>query len=248
MRTILITGATSGIGQATARLLAPSFRLILCGRRQDRLQELEQELASITKVKTLCFDVRNKQDVFQQIDALEPEWKQIDALVNNAGNAHGLASFQQADLQDLEDMIDINVKGLIYVTKAVLPYLENSQNAHIINLSSTAGKQTYANAAVYCASKAAVEAISEGLRIDLLQQGIKVTNIAPGAVNTEFSRVRFKGDQQKADQVYKGFDPLVAQDIAGAIAYALQQPAHVQIADMTILPSAQANAFMIHKN
>ena len=169
-------------------------------------------------------------------------------MVNNAGNAHGLASFQQADLQDLEDMIDINVKGLIYVTKAVLPYLENSQNAHIINLSSTAGKQTYANAAVYCASKAAVEAISEGLRIDLLQQGIKVTNIAPGAVNTEFSRVRFKGDQQKADQVYKGFDPLVAQDIAGAIAYALQQPAHVQIADMTILPSAQANAFMIHKN
>ncbi|MHC5200799.1 SDR family NAD(P)-dependent oxidoreductase [Myroides sp. LJL119] len=248
MKTILITGATSGIGKATAKLLAPSCRLILCGRKSTKLQEIQMELSAITQVKTLCFDVSDKQEVFKQIAQLDPTWQNIDVLVNNAGNAHGLASFQQAELQDLEDMIDINVKGLIYVTKAVLPYILKSENGHIINISSTAGKQTYGNAAVYCASKAAVEALSQGLRIDLLNQGVKVTNIAPGAVHTDFSLVRFKGDQQKAEQVYQGFDPLLAIDIAKAIEYAIEQPKHVQIADMTILPKAQANSFLIQKN
>ncbi|MHC5308678.1 SDR family NAD(P)-dependent oxidoreductase [Myroides sp. LJL116] len=247
MKTVLITGATSGIGKATAMELAKDFRLILCGRRQQNLLELEEELKKITQVHTLVFDVRDKKEVFEKINTLPQEWKNIDILINNAGNAHGLASFQQADLQDLEDMIDINVKGLIYVTKAVLPHLLESTSAHIVNLSSIAGKQTYGNAAVYCASKAAVEALSQGMRIDLLQQGVKVTNVAPGAVNTEFSLIRFKGDQQKADNVYAGFDPLSAQDIAQTIAYALKQPDHVQIADITILPKAQANASSIHR-
>ncbi len=247
MRTALITGATSGIGKATAIALSKDYRLILCGRRKDKLQELEKQLESTTQVITLAFDVRDKTQVFEKINNLPNQWKNIDVLINNAGNAHGLANFQDAELQDLEDMIDINVKGLIYVSKAVLPFLIKSNDGHIINLSSIAGKQTYANAAVYCASKSAVESLSQGMRIDLLEYGIKVTNVAPGAVNTEFSLVRFKGDKEKADKVYQGFDPLIAQDIATAIFNALQQPKHVQIADITIYPRAQANASNIYR-
>lgn len=247
-RTALITGATSGIGMATAQVLAANFKLILCGRRADRLHELADELGQQTEVHALQFDVRDKQAVFAAIEGLPTEWKSIDVLVNNAGNAHGLASFDEASLDDLESMIDINVKGLIYVSKAVIPILKQSDNAHIVNLSSIAGKEVYPNGATYCASKAAVESLSKGMRYDLLPYGIKVTNVAPGAVETEFSLVRFKGDLEKANQVYKGFDPLKAEDVAETIAYVLNQPQHVQLADLTIFPRAQAGGTVIFKD
>lgn len=246
-RTALITGATSGIGMATAKKLANDYRLILCGRRQNRLDELEASLTQKTEIYTLNFDVRNKDSVASAIDSLPEEWKAIDILVNNAGNAHGLASFDEANLEDLEAMIDINVKGLIYVAKAVIPFIKKSENGHIVNLSSIAGKEVYANGTTYCASKAAVESLSKGMRYDLLPYGIKVTNVAPGAVETEFSLVRFKGDEEKSANVYKGFEPLVAEDIADAIAYALNAPNHVQIADLTIFPKAQAGGTTIFK-
>ncbi|MEK6451935.1 MULTISPECIES: SDR family NAD(P)-dependent oxidoreductase [unclassified Myroides] len=247
MKTALITGATSGIGKATAETLAPNHRLILCGRRADKLNEVAQELSKVTEVTTLTFDVSHKEETFAAINSLPQQWQQIDVLVNNAGNAHGLASFQEATIDDLEAMIDINVKGVIYVTKAVLPFMIPNQSGHIVNLSSIAGKETYQNGTVYCASKAAVEALSKGMRLDLLTSGIKVTNVAPGAVETEFSVVRFKGDKEKADQVYKGYTPLEAQDIANAIAYAVNQPEHVQIADMTVFPKAQAGPSAFNK-
>ncbi|WP_313385286.1 SDR family NAD(P)-dependent oxidoreductase [Chishuiella sp.] len=240
-RTVFITGATSGIGMATAKILASDYRLILCGRRQDRLNEIENELKKLTDVKTLQFDVRDKDGVFNAVESLDDEWKNIDILINNAGNAHGLAPFDEAELDDLISMIDINVKGLIYVSKAVVPFLKKSNNAHIVNISSIAGKEVYPNGATYCASKAAVESLSKGMRFDLLPYGVKVSNVAPGAVETEFSLVRFKGDKEKAENVYKGFDPLVAEDIANAIAYLLNQPEHVQLADITVFPKAQAS-------
>ena len=246
-RTVFITGATSGIGMATAKKLAPNYRLILCGRRQERLDEIQAELSQITDVKTIQFDVRDKEAVFNAVESLENEWKNIDILINNAGNAHGLAPFDTADLEDLEAMIDINVKGLIYVSKAIIPILKQSSNAHIINISSIAGKEVYPNGGTYCASKAAVESLSKGMRYDLLPYGIKVSNIAPGAVETEFSLVRFKGNQELSDNVYKGFEPLAGEDIANAIEYLLQQPEHVQIADVTIFPKAQAGGTVFLK-
>ena len=246
-RTVFITGATSGIGMATAKKLASNYRLILCGRRQNRLDEIQEELAEITEVKTIQFDVRDKEAVYNAVENLEDEWKNIDILINNAGNAHGLAPFDTADLEDLEAMIDINVKGLIYVSKAIIPLLKKSTNAHIINISSIAGKEVYPNAATYCASKSAVESLSKGMRYDLLPYGIKVSNIAPGAVETEFSMVRFKGNQELSDNVYKGFEPLIGEDIANAIDYLLNQPEHVQIADVTILPKAQAGGAVIYR-
>ena len=246
-RTVFITGATSGIGMATAKKLAPNYRLILCGRRQERLDEIQAELSKITDVKTIQFDVRDKEAVFNEEESLENEWKNIYVLINNAGNAHGLAPFDTADLEDLEAMIDINVKGLIYVSKAIIPILKQSSNAHIINLSSIAGKEVYPNGGTYCASKAAVESLSKGMRYDLLPYGIKVSNIAPGAVETEFSLVRFKGNQELSDNVYKGFEPLAGEDIANAIEYLLQQPEHVQIADVTIFPKAQAGGTVFLK-
>ncbi len=241
MKTVLITGATSGIGMAAARKLAEEFQLILCGRRQERLEELKSELEIITPVTTLQFDVRNKNAVFQSIENLPEEFRKIDVLINNAGNAHGLAPFYEANLEDLEAMIDGNVKGIIYVTKAVLPLMIPFGNGHIINISSIAGKQVYMNGTTYCASKWAVEALSKGMRLDLLPHGIKVTNVAPGAVETEFSLVRFKGDEERSQMVYSGFEPLNAQDIAESIYFSLMQPGHVQIADITILPKAQAD-------
>lgn len=248
MKTALITGASSGIGMATARKLASDFQLILCGRRTERLEALAEELKEKTKVHTVTFDVSDKEGVFNALSNLPENFNKIDVLVNNAGNAHGLASFQDADVADLEAMIDINVKGLIYVTKAVLPFMLPIGAGHIINLSSIAGKEVYANGTTYCASKWAVEALTKGMRLDLLSSGIKVTSIAPGAVETEFSLVRFKGDDSKASNVYKGFDPLQAENIAESIYFVVSQPEHVQIADLTILPKAQGDGKTFNKN
>lgn len=244
----LITGASSGIGAATARALAKaSYRLILCGRRAERLNELAKELNAITETTTLLFDVRKSKDVFEQIGSLPDNWKAIDVLVNSAGNAHGLATFQEGNIDDWDAMIDGNVKGLLYVSRAIVPGMVDRKSGHIVNLSSVAGKYTYPGGLVYCASKKAVEAISEGMRLDLTQHGIRVTNVAPGAVETEFSIVRFKGDTERAKKTYEGYTPLYAEDIASAIAYAVTAPAHVNLTDMLIYPSAQAAPGMIYK-
>lgn len=245
----LITGATSGIGLATARRLAQiGIDLILCGRRTDRLKELEQELGAVVKVKTLHFDVRAEAEVTAALQSLEGDWQKVTILVNNAGNAHGLSSIEQGNTGDWDAMIDGNVKGLLYVSRAILPGMVERKTGHVVNISSIAGKETYRNGAVYCASKAAVEAISQGMRLDLTEHGVKVTNIAPGAVETEFSLVRFKGDAERAGKVYQGFEPLRPEDIADAICYAVSAPEHVTIADMTILAGAQSQATTIFRN
>lgn len=247
-RIALITGATSGIGRATAEAFADlDFNLILCGRRQDRLDEMQAYLGDKTTVTTLNFDVRNWVEVYESINTLPDEWQAIDILVNSAGNAYGMSAIQDGDPADWDLMIDGNVQGLLYVSKAVMPGMVERKRGHIVNLSSVAGKETYPNGAVYCASKAAVEALSNGMRLDLTQHGIKVTNIAPGAVETEFSLVRFKGDKERADKIYQGFTPLTAEDIADSIVFAVTAPSHVTIADMTILAGAQAGAMTIHR-
>jgi NADP-dependent 3-hydroxy acid dehydrogenase YdfG len=248
-RIALITGATSGIGEATARLLAVNqFKLILCGRRKDRLQKLANELKLQTEVTTLSFEVRDQKEVAASIDSLPTAWKEIDVLINNAGNAHGLDPIQTGSVDDWDAMMDINVKGLLYVTKAVLPVMVKRNAGHIINLGSIAGKEVYANGNVYCASKFAVDALTKGMRIDLNAHSIKVTAIHPGLVETEFSLVRFKGDEQRAASVYKGFDPLQGQDIADLILFALTRPPHVVVADLVVLPTAQASATVVKKD
>jgi len=242
----LITGATSGIGRATALKLAENgYDLILCGRRTEKLEELKQLLT--TQVYTLAFDVRDRQEVESQLGKLPEEWKNIAVLVNSAGNAHGLSPIQTGDTDDWDAMMDGNVKGLLYVSRAIIPGMIERKKGHIINLSSVAGKQTYANGVVYCASKKAVEAISEGMRLDLTEQGIKVTNIAPGAVETEFSEVRFKGDKERAKKVYEGYEPLIAEDIADLIAYVVNVPERVTIADVTVYPKAQSAPSTIYR-
>ncbi|WP_128330249.1 SDR family NAD(P)-dependent oxidoreductase [Apibacter sp. HY039] len=249
-KTALITGSTSGIGKATAELFAHhGIDLILCGRRAERLEEVQSELKEKVKVMTLQFDVSDRDSVVNAINSIPEEWKKkLTVLINNAGNAHGLDSFQEASLDDFDSMIDSNVRGVLNVSKSVVPIIiANGQGGHIVNLSSIAGKETYPKGSVYCATKHAVEAISKGMRMDLLLEGIKVTNIAPGAVETEFSLVRFKGDAHKADAVYQGFEPLRAVDIADAIYYAVSRPDHVQIADMTLLPKAQASGTIFNK-
>ena len=247
-RIALITGATSGIGEATARLLAANnFKLILCGRRKDRLQKLASELQTHTEITTLSFEVRNQKEVAASMASLPTDWKNIDVLINNAGNAHGLDPIQTGSVDDWDAMIDINVKGLLYVTKAVLPVMTSRNIGHIINIGSIAGKEVYANGNVYCASKFAVDAVTKGMRIDLNSHGIKVTAIHPGLVETEFSLVRFKGDEDRSSNVYKGFDPLVGNDIADLILFTLTRPAHVVIADLVVLPAAQASATVVKK-
>ncbi|MBS1566005.1 MAG: SDR family NAD(P)-dependent oxidoreductase [Bacteroidetes bacterium] len=247
-KTALVTGATSGIGQATARkLAAQGLRLILCGRRAERLEEIKKELSAQTEVYGLLFDIRDNRQVSDAIGSLPDSWKNIDVLINNAGNAHGLSPIQDGDIADWDAMIDGNVKGLLYVSRAVIPQMVQRKTGHIVNLSSVAGKYTYANGAVYCASKKAVDAISEGMRLDLTQHGIRITNVAPGAVETEFSLVRFKGDEQKAAKVYEGFDPLTPEDIADAIAYAIAAPPRVSIADITIYAGVQAAPTIIYR-
>lgn len=244
----LVTGATSGIGYATALLLAQNgINLIICGRRADRLEKLEKEIDSRVKIAKLEFDVSNRGQVFKAVESLPAEWKNIDILINNAGNAHGLDLAQDGNLDDWEKMIDINVKGLMYVTKAILPLMLKNKNGHIVNISSIAGKESYLKGNAYCASKHAVDAFNDGLRIDLAGTGIKVSSISPGAVNTEFSEVRFKGDKAKADKVYEGFDPLAANDIADLIYFIVSRPAHVNIADTIIFPAAQTTATTIFR-
>jgi 3-hydroxy acid dehydrogenase / malonic semialdehyde reductase len=244
----LITGATSGIGWATARQLADlGFSLILCGRRRDRLETLADELSSQVKVHTLHFDVRHKEAVFEAIRSLPSEWQSIDVLINNAGNAHGLSPIQDGDVDDWDAMMDGNVKGLLYVSKAVMPVMIKRKSGHIVNIGSVAGKEVYPNGNVYCASKFAVDALTQGMRLDLNPFGIKVTGIHPGLVDTEFSLVRFKGDEQRASTPYQGLEPLHAQDIADVIGYVVTRPAHVVLADITVLPTAQASATVVRR-
>lgn len=244
----LITGATSGIGQATAHLLAKNnYRLIICGRRKDRLEHEKAVLSEWTEVETLAFDVRDKESVSAAIGSLGDRWQKIDVLINNAGNAHGFDPIQTGDVRDWDAMIDINVKGLLYTTKEILPGMISRQSGHIINLGSIAGKEVYPNGNVYCASKFAVDALTRGMRMDLNPYGIKVTSINPGLVETEFSLVRFKGDEARAASVYKGYKPLTAQDIADTILYVLSRPQHVVLADITIFPTAQASSTMVKK-
>lgn len=248
MKTIFITGATSGIGKATAILLAQQKnRLILCGRNQTVLDELKTELSKETEVFTLRFDVRNSDEVFSAINSLPEEWKNIDVLINNAGNAHGLDSLADGNIEDWNAMMDGNVKGLLYVSQPIIRLMKAQQNGQIINISSVAARQTYAGGVVYCASKKAVDVISEGMRIELTEYGIRVTNIQPGAVETDFSKVRFKGDEAKAATVYAGYEPLVADDIADAIAYCINVPERVSVAEMTIYPKAQAEPRTIYR-
>lgn len=248
-RIVLITGATSGIGEATAKLLADhSFKLILCGRRNDRLESLKKSLLHKTEVTTLSFDVRNRKEVEDKIHSLDDDWKNIEVLINNAGNAHGLAPIQSGDVDDWDAMIDINVKGLLYVSHKVLPVMIENNKGHIINLGSIAGKEAYPNGNVYCGSKFAVDAITKGMRIDLNAHGIKVTAIHPGLVETEFSLVRFKGDEDRASSVYKGYQPLKPEDIADLILFSLTRPAHVVVADLVVFPVAQASATIVRKN
>ena len=245
----LITGASSGIGKATAEAFANlGINLILCGRRLDRLYEIQEALSEKVKVNILTFDVRKKEEVEKALHTLPEELQAIDILVNNAGNAHGLSPIQDGNSDDWDAMIDGNVKGLLYVSKTIMPWMIARQKGHIVNISSIAGKLTYPNGNVYCASKAAVEAISEGMRLDLNPYGIKVTNVAPGAVETEFSLVRFKGDDKRAEAVYKGFTPLTAQDVAEIIAFTVTRPPHVVIADMTLFPVAQASATVLRRD
>ena len=247
-KTVLITGATSGIGKATAILFAvKGFRLVLCGRRQERLDALKEELGKQTDVHTLNFDVRNRTASFEAIADLPPDFAHIDILINNAGNAHGLDTIDKGSTEDWDAMLDINVKGLLYVSKAVIPGMVERKSGHIINIGSTAGKEVYPKGNVYCATKHAVDALTTGMRMDLNPHGIKVGAVNPGAVETEFSNVRFKGDDEKADSVYKGFDPLVAEDIAETLYFVVTRPSHVNIADLVITPTAQASAMIWNK-
>ena len=249
-KTVFITGATSGFGKACAQRFAKEgYRVLINGRRAELLQQLQQELQTNhhADVHTLVFDVRNKEEVFHHINALPQEWKQIDVLINNAGLAAGRDSFDEAHLDDWETMIDTNVKGLLYVSRAVLPFMTSQNKGHVINIGSTAAKEVYEKGNVYCATKAAVDSISKAMRIDLLPYQIKVTAIHPGAAETEFSMVRFKGDKAKADAVYAGYTPLSAEDVAEVVYYTTTLPAHVCINDLVLTCTAQANSFYTYK-
>lgn len=240
----LITGATSGIGKATAILFAENnFDLILTGRRSERLELVAKEIKEKYKVEvlSLTFDVRNYDEVKQNLGNLPKKWQNIDILINNAGLAVGTSTIDKGELDDWNLMIDTNVKGLLHISKTIIPLLIKQKKGHIINLSSIAGKEVYLNGNVYCASKHAADALSKAMRIDLLPHNIKVTNIAPGMVETEFSVVRYKGDQQQADDVYQNMKPLLAKDIAEVILFAVQRPVHVTLNDIVIMPTAQAN-------
>ncbi len=245
----LITGATSGIGKATAFAFAEkNINLILCGRKTAVLNELEAELSKQVSVTTLNFDVRDKNEVLKKIGSLPESFQNIDILINNAGNAHGLDAIQDGNLEDWDAMLDINVKGLLYVSKAIIPGMIQRKSGHIINIGSTAGKEVYPNGNVYCASKFAVDALNQGMRIDLNKTGIKVGAINPGLTQTDFSKVRFKGDEERAGKVYQGFEALQPEDIADIISFVVSRPYHVNIADLTVMPSAQASSTILNKD
>ncbi|PNQ74895.1 NAD(P)-dependent oxidoreductase [Hanstruepera neustonica] len=246
-KTALITGATSGIGRATTYKFAEQgINLVLCGRRQDRLDDIAKTLQEKVAVYTLNFDVRDREATIKAINSIPETFKNIDILINNAGNAHGLDPIQDGDISDWDAMMDINVKGLLYVSKAIMPQMIERQTGHIINIGSSAGKEVYPKGNVYCASKHAVLAITEGMRIDLNPYGIKVSAINPGLVETEFSKVRFKGDA-KADDVYKGYKALQPEDVADVIYFAVSRPAHVNIADVLMFCTAQASSTIVKK-
>lgn len=247
---IFISGATSGIGEATAIKFAHNqYDLIITGRRGERLNALARKLESETdaKVLTLVFDVRKRTEVEGVIKSLPENWQKIDILLNNAGLAVGLDSIQDGNADDWERMIDTNVKGLLYLTRAIAPLMIARAGGHVINIGSVAGREVYPNGNVYCATKYAVDALSKGMRMDFLKYGIKVTQVAPGAVETEFSDVRFDGDKSRSANVYKGFTPLRAADIADVIWYVSSLPAHVNINDILVMPVAQASAALIYK-
>lgn len=250
MGIVLITGATAGFGEACARKFAANgYDLIITGRRQERLAGLQQDLEKTygIKVLPLAFDVQDEKAVSGTLGQIPESWKAVDILINNAGLALGLSTIDEGNLSDWDTMIDTNVKGLLYVSRVVIPWLKARKKGHIINLGSTAAKTVYAKGNVYCATKAAVDAISQGMRIDLLPYSIKVTAIHPGAAETEFSVVRFKGDASKADDVYKGFTPLQATDVADTIYYCASLPPHVCINDLVITCTQQANAIYTYK-
>lgn len=247
-KTAFITGATSGIGQATAEIFAKNnINLVLCGRRLDRLVTLQKKLQKFTEIYILNFDVSDKNSVFTAVDSLPEKFQTIDVLLNNAGNAHGLHPIHKGDTDDWEAMIDINIKGLLYVTKAISPRMVERKAGQIINIGSISAKEVYEGGNVYCATKHAVDALNKGMRMDLSKYGIRVSAIHPGLVDTEFSTVRFKGDVDKADNVYKGFEALKAHDIADLIHFVVTRPYHVNISDILILPNAQASGTQIHK-
>jgi len=251
MKTALITGATSGIGKACAHTFAQQgYRLILVARRENELVKIAKHLADkyAIAVKTLVADVRDNAVLTQVLESLPEDWKAIDVLVNNAGLSQGLDPIDKGDTNDWDTMIDTNVKGLLYVTRIVSAWMVSRKRGHIINIGSIAGKEVYPNGNVYCATKHAVDALNKGMRMDLLPYGIKVTAINPGMVETEFSVVRFKGDENKAKKVYEGLEPLLADDIAEAIWFVVSRPAHVNINDMLIMPTAQASATLVQRN
>jgi len=248
VKTIFITGATAGIGKATAGLfVAKGNRVIITGRRTERLHRFADELnqQKLNSCKTLCFDVRNRDEVKEAINRLPEDWKNVDVLVNNAGLAVGKESLQEGNFDDWDAMIDTNVKGLLYVTEMVLPLMPGG--GHVVNVSSIAGLQSYGGGNVYCASKHAVEGLTNGMRIDLLKRNIKVTSICPGLVETEFSMVRFKGDQQQADATYQGIDPLTAKDIAESIYWAVDRPDNVHITQILLMAKQQADALHVNR-
>jgi hypothetical protein len=250
-KNVLITGATSGFGLAAARIFAKNeYRLIITGRREDRLNKLAVELKTAFSVDVLplVFDVRDSSAVQAAADNLPEEWRNIDVLVNNAGLAVGLGPIQEGIIDDWERMIDTNIKGLLYMTRFFAPFMIARKSGHIINIGSIAGKEVYPNGNVYCATKHAVDALSKAMRTDMLKHGIKVTQIAPGAAETEFSVVRFKGDQAAADNFYKGFSPLTGEDVAEIIYYVTTLPAHVCINDLVVTPTAQASATNIFRS
>lgn len=250
-KTVFISGATSGIGRACAeRFAKENYNIIITGRRKDRLNSFAQVLKDSydIDVHSLCFDVQDREAVFAAVQQLPAAWQQINILINNAGLALGKEAFDEADMNDWETMLKTNVHGLLYLTRAVLPFLKKTGEAHIINMGSIAGKEVYENGNVYCASKFAVDAINKSMRIDLMKHGIKVTGIHPGAVETEFSLVRFKGDEQKATAAYENFVPLTAEDIADTVFYCASLPAHVCINDLVITCLQQAGTYYFNKN
>ncbi len=245
---VFITGATSGIGEATAKILSNNYDLILCGRREERLIKLRDSLSKKTNVIILSFDVRNKDQVSEKIKSLDKKWKNIDFLINNAGNAHGMDYIFDGNSDDWDKMIDINVKGLLYVSKEILKIMVFNKRGHVINIGSIAGKEVYSKGNIYCASKFAVDAISQGMRIDLNHKNIKVSQVNPGLVNTEFAKVRFKNDLEKAENVYKGMDPLIADDVAEVISFIMNRSDNVNISDITILPKSQASSTVVKRD